>query len=317
MDLTPISEAVRQATRLCQTVQQEHIVRSEKSGHEPVTIADYGSQAIICRAIQQHFPDDAVMSEEAGTQFLSLVADEQRAQIVKLIGRILNTSVTEQIVAEWLDHGKSEQASQMWVIDPIDGTKGFLAQRHYVVAVGYMLDRKPIGAVISAPEYPGGGRLLHALDGKAYSEPLGGGTPQQIHVSDNTEVHMWRGVESVEKSHAGHSRMAKCRIEAGMDEALVERADSMEKYGRIAVGDAELYLRLPRKGSTRPHSIWDHAPGAALVEAAGGQVSDVDGSPLDYSEGTSLQNLGVIVTNGTRHNHMVKAVQKILAAEEP
>lgn len=319
-DLTPIFQAARQAASLCREVQQRHIVRSDKGGREPVTIADYGSQAIICRAIRQHFPDDAVLSEESGEQFMSLLEAEQRAVIVGLIGDIIKEDVSEEEVATWLDQGKGLETPRMWVVDPIDGTKGFLGQRHYVNAIGVMQDRQPVAGILAAPEYPGdyrGGALLHAVDGVACIESLADGADRrQITVSDRDDATMLRALESVEKSHAGHTRMAQVRIAAGMDESLVERADSQEKYGRIAAGDAELYLRLPRLRSTRPHSIWDHAPGAAIVEAAGGRVSDVDGSTLDYSTGNSLRNHGIVVTNGRIHDRIVEAVQQVLQAEQ-
>ncbi|MCC6804032.1 MAG: hypothetical protein IT319_14210, partial [Anaerolineae bacterium] len=51
IDLKPIFAAVRQAADLTRRVQQIHLAHSEKAGKEPVTIADYGSQAILCRAI--------------------------------------------------------------------------------------------------------------------------------------------------------------------------------------------------------------------------------------------------------------------------
>ena len=319
IDLTPIFKAARQAALLCQEVQRRHIVKSEKSGHEPVTIADYGSQAIICRAIRQHFPDDAVLSEEAGSQFLDLVSAEQRAYIIGLISEILREDVTEAEVVTWLDQGKAQETARMWVVDPIDGTKGFLGQRHYVNAIGIMHDRKPVAGLLSAPEYPGyqGGALLYAQDGEAFIESLegDGGDKRRITVSDRVDAATLRGLESIEKSHTSHERLARVRDAAGMNETLLERADSQEKYGRIAAGDAEVYLRLPRVDSTRPHSIWDHAPGAAIVEAAGGKVTDVDGSPLDYSKGKSLQNEGIVVTNGKVHDRLVAAVQQALQAE--
>ncbi len=319
IDLTPIFKAARQAALLCQEVQRRHIVKSEKSGHEPVTIADYGSQAIICRAIRQHFPDDAVLSEEAGSQFLDLVSAEQRAYIIGLISEILREDVTEAEVVTWLDQGKAQETARMWVVDPIDGTKGFLGQRHYVNAIGIMHDRKPVAGLLSAPEYPGyqGGALLYAQDGEAFIESLegDGGDKRRITVSDRVDTATLRGLESIEKSHTSHERLARVRDAAGMNETLLERADSQEKYGRIAAGDAEVYLRLPRVDSTRPHSIWDHAPGAAIVEAAGGKVTDVDGSPLDYSKGKSLQNEGIVVTNGKVHDRLVAAVQQALQAE--
>lgn len=201
----------------------------------------------------------------------------------------------------------------MWVIDPIDGTKGYISLRNYAIAVGLMVDRKPIGGIIGTPAYPGGAQLFHAQSGVAYMQPLNGGEVKRIHVSNRTEAATLRALESVEKSHANHDRMQIVREEAGLGSAQLVHIDSMEKYARIAAGDAELYLRLPRLGSTRPFMIWDHCAGTAIVEAAGGKVTDVDGSPLDYSTGKTLANQGIIVSNGAIHDRVITAVQKVLA----
>ena len=109
--------------------------------------------------------------------------------------------------------------------------------------------------------------------------------------------------------------MARVREAAGLAGVSLTRIDSMEKYARIAAGDAELYLRLPRIASSRPFMIWDHCAGTALVEAAGGRVSDVDGSPLDFSQGLSLANRGIIVSNGAIHDRVVAAVMQVLQDE--
>lgn len=315
-NLTPILEAARQAAKLCYEVQQRHIVKSEKQGREPVTIADYGSQAIICRAIKQHFPDDAVMAEESGQQFRELVADEQKAQIVALISEILGVETNAEEIADWLDFGAGKEARQMWVIDPIDGTKGFLAERHYVIAVGLMHDRKPVGGVLAAPAYPNyeGGALFYAIDGKAYMESLSGTGEdrKEISASENADTTQLRTLESVEKSHAGMEQMAEVRELAGIPDDLLIKIDSMEKYARIAAGDGDLYLRLPRLNSDRGHSIWDHAAGVAIVFAAGGKATDVDGTPLDFSEGTTLKNYGVVVSNGRAHDAIIDAIQKVI-----
>jgi 3'(2'), 5'-bisphosphate nucleotidase len=320
LDLNPILAAVRQAAQLCIEVQKRHIVKHEKVGHEPVTIADYGSQAIICRALKAHYPDDAVMSEESGRQFMALVNDEQRAQITALINEVIGENVDEDTVRAWLDQGKSTDAPRTWVIDPIDGTKGFLAQRHYVNAVGILQDRVPVGGVLGAPAYPGqynGGALLYALDGEAFIESLMPSDDRRpMTVSAQADMAQLRALESVEKGHAGLTRLARAREIAGMDNHLVEQADSMEKYGRVAAGDADVYMRLPRLGSTRPHNIWDHAPGVAILEAAGGKATDVDGSPLDFGEGNALKNYGVIASNGTQHDALLEAVSKLLEEEK-
>jgi 3'(2'), 5'-bisphosphate nucleotidase len=108
--------------------------------------------------------------------------------------------------------------------------------------------------------------------------------------------------------------MARVRALAGMNPAALERLDSMEKYARIAAGDADLYLRLPRQFSTRPHMIWDHAPGVALLQAAGGLITDVDGAPLDFTQGRTLaRNQGMIASNGHIHARVLAAVAQVLA----
>ena len=81
-----IRKAVRQAAQLCRLVQENYLVAETKTAgdhSEPVTIADYGSQAIICRTLQRRYPGDAVVAEESGAQFMQLVAAEQRAQVIQ------------------------------------------------------------------------------------------------------------------------------------------------------------------------------------------------------------------------------------------
>lgn len=314
IDFQPLFQAVRQAAVLCQQVQEHYLVSSDKGDHDPVTIADYGAQAILSRAISLHFPGDAILAEEQGGQFMELVSEAQRKEVVRLIGDILGIPVTQVDVVKWLDYGQDREAQRMWVIDPIDGTKGYISLRNYAIAVGLMVDRKPVAGIIGAPAYPGGAQLFHAQSGTAFMQPLNGGEVKRIRASNRTEAATLRALESVEKSHANHDRMQVVREEAGLGAADLIHIDSMEKYARIAAGDAELYLRLPRLGSTRPFMIWDHCAGTAIVEAAGGKVTDVDGSPLDYSTGKTLANQGIIVSNGAIHDRVITAVQKVLAA---
>lgn len=318
MNLEPIKQAVRRAVALCVTVQQHHLVANEKVGAEPVTIADYGSQALICEAISREFPNDAVLAEESGAQFVEVVDAAQRGEIVGLIAVTLGHTVTEDDVVGWLDYGKGAASNRTWVIDPIDGTKGFLGLRHYAVAVGIVEDGQPVGGVMGCPAYPGyeGGALLWTWGGEVWIEPISGGEAKQVRASVLADPTHIRIMESVEKSHAAFDRMAKVREYAGMVDSPFERIDSMEKYARIAAGDGELYLRLPRTGSGRPHAAWDHAAGVALVLAGGGRATDVDGSPLDFSKGRNLPNQGMVVSNGVIHDRVLAAVQQLLEEEE-
>jgi HAL2 family 3'(2'),5'-bisphosphate nucleotidase len=320
MDLEPILQAVRRAARLCHEVQQTEIVHSSKTGKEPVTIADYGSQAMICEAISRTFPNDEVMAEESGEQFTTLVDDAERSRVIELISTGLGHPVDEQQVVAWLDFNKNIHAERTWVIDPIDGTKGFLALRHFAIAVGVLENGVPVAGVMGCPGYPGydGGALFYAQEGRTYVQPLNDPSIplRQVFTTRSTEPSKIRVLESVEKTHASHDRMERVRIAAGLEDSQLERVDSQEKYARIAAGDGELYLRLPRLNSENRHFTWDHAAGAALVYAAGGQATDIDGAPLDFSQGRMLsRNQGMIVSNGAIHARVLEAVAQVLTQE--
>jgi 3'(2'), 5'-bisphosphate nucleotidase len=318
MNLEPIFEAVRRAAVLCHEVQRHYLIENSKSEKEPVTIADYGSQALICEAISRVFPNDAVLAEESGQQFLTLVDDDQRQQIVQLISTVMGRSVTESDVVGWLDFNTDIKAARTWVIDPIDGTKGFLAMRHFAIAVGLLEDGQVTSGVMGCPGYPGydRGALFYAQNGKTFVEPMTGGEAKQVFASKITEPSQVRVLESVEKSHASHDRMERVRAAAGLSDSVLERIDSQEKYARIAAGDGELYLRLPRLNSENRHMSWDHAAGAALVYASGAKVTDIDGSPLDFTQGRRLSNnQGMIVSNGAIHDRVLEAVAQVLKEE--
>ncbi|MCU0496644.1 MAG: inositol monophosphatase family protein [Anaerolineae bacterium] len=320
MNLDPIKAAVRRAALLCHEVQQHYLVKHSKGEQDPVTIADYGSQALICEALSRAFPEDAVMAEENGQQFQTLVDPSQRDQITQLIGQTLETSVSAETVSAWLDFNQGHTAPRTWVIDPVDGTKGFLALRHYVIAIAVLEGGVPIAGVMGAPAYPGysQGALFWALNGELYIEGLNGSeASRRVHASTHSDPQWIRVLESVEKGHASHERMALVRRFAGLADAPLERVDSQEKYARIAAGDGELYLRLPRQKSPNVHSIWDHAPGTALLLAGGGKVTDIDGSPLDFTQGrTMAKNQGMIVSNGVIHDQVLGAVEQLLRDEQ-
>ena len=309
--------AVRKAAELCRLVQDNFLSASAKADgdhSEPVTIADYGSQAIICRALQQHYPDDAVVAEESGEQFSQLVSADQRSQIAQLLSQVLRKKVSETELIAWLDFGAERKAARTWVIDPIDGTKGFLARRHYAIACGLLLDGQVAEGIVAAPGYRAGeGALFHTRDGFCYRAPLAGGDGTRVTVSSRRNPVDIIAAQSFERAHASKSRMARARELAGLGNVRVLELDSMEKYALVACGDADLYMRLPRAGSRYAHKIWDHAAGVALVQAAGGTVTDLDGGPLDFSQGETLPNSGMIISNGAHHPRVVQAVQRVIA----
>lgn len=315
-DLTPIIHAVRQAAELCRRIQQTHFVRSEKGANDPVTIADYGAQVILHRALSRAYPDDGILSEEQAGQFMTLLDDGQRLEITAILSDILGERVSVDEAARWLDHGSGRQTGRMWVVDPVDGTKGFINMRHYTIAVGVLLDSEPVEAVLGCPAYDsadGQGMMFYTRDGRAFAEPLNGGTPVSIHVSNRVDMTAVRMVESVVWEHSDVGQMQQIRRTLGIPGANVRQIDSQEKAARVASGDADINMRLPRGGSGENRMyIWDYAPGTALLRAAGGMATDLDGSPLDFTRGRLLAaNSGVLMTNGHIHEQVVRAIQTV------
>ena len=263
--------------------------------------------------MQQHYPDDAVVAEESSAQFQQLVSPEQRAQILTLLSQVLRQTVSEADLLAWLDFGAGRAAARAWVIDPIDGTKGFLARRHYAIACGLLLHGRPAEGIVAAPGYNDGeGALFYTRDDAAYRAPLETGDGIRVTVSNRSRLEDLIAAQSFERAHASKTRMSRARELAGLGGARILELDSMEKYALVACGDADLYMRLPRAGSSYAHKIWDHAAGVALVKAAGGVVTDLDGGALDFSQGETLPNAGMIISNGAHHRRVVEAVARVM-----
>lgn len=131
-------------------------------------------------------------------------------------------------------------------------------------------------------------------------------------VSARRDVAEFVAVQSYERAHASKSRMGRARELAGLGKARIIELDSMEKYALVACGIADLYMRLPRPGSDYAHKVWDHAAGVALVQAAGGLATGLDGEELDFSRGETLPNAGMIISNGQQHGRVVEAVRRVL-----
>ncbi|MDX2160966.1 MAG: inositol monophosphatase family protein [bacterium] len=316
IDLKPILHAARQAADLTRRVQKLHLANADKgTGSDPVTIADYGSQAVLLRAISHAYPDDGILAEESGDQFLSLVSDAHRRTILEIVGDVIGESITEGQLIGWLDWGRGRDAARTWAIDPVDGTKGYVAGRRYSIAIALLEHGTPTAGVLACPGYPsrsGAGMLFYAQKNAAYVEAMESpGSAHRVAVSTRSAPAQFRIVESVERSHAHLERMHGVYQTFGAPLSQVESVDSQDKYAMIAAGDADLMLRLPRE-TTPQHKLWDHAAGAALVRAAGGVVTDVDGSPLDFSTGAVLPNRGMIVSNGLLHDQIVEIVQAAL-----
>jgi len=317
-------KAMRQAAILCEAVAAEITPGVlEKKDKSPVTVADYGSQALICRILQQEFPDDPIIGEEdsAGLQ------KKENEHLLKRLASHVQSIVPhaqDADICQWIDRGSANKYShRFWTLDPIDGTKGFLRKQQYAISLALIVNGEIVLGVLGCPNLEtalpllnkkgaafvavkGQGAYEIALESSADSQTK----EQRLYVSgqnDNTKI---RFCESVEKAHSSHGDAAKIAKKLGITAQPV-RLDSQTKYAVVARGDAEAYLRLPGDNQYR-EKIWDHAGGVIIVEEAGGQVTDISGLPLDFKHGTTLkQNMGVIVSNGSCHKGICDTIKNL------
>jgi HAL2 family 3'(2'),5'-bisphosphate nucleotidase len=328
-------QAVREAARLCRAVASqispEVLAKKDKS---PVTVADFGSQALICRTLAQTFPNDPVIAEEDAVELrgpenaaiLAQVLQHVRVFRSDTAGRA-SVMIDEEQVCRWIDHGAGSRYSErFWTLDPIDGTKGFLRGEQYAIALALIVDGRIAIAALACPnlsappgtEQPGGGGngglIFHAVSGQGAFVVAGDGpggvdsAPVHLSVSRRDQPADARFCESVESGHSAQGDAAAVASRL-LITAPPLRMDSQAKYAVVARGEADIYLRLPTRADYR-EKIWDHAAGALIVAEAGGVVTDVAGRPLEFNHGRELTaNPGVVVTNGRLHAQVIEAVR--------
>jgi len=306
--------SVRAASRVCAAVQADLVDEQTliKKDRSPVTVADFASQAVVCRMIGDVLPADPIVAEEDARQ-LREAPDKLRASVVEHVGAQIAGADEDQVLA-WIDRGGAEPADgRYWTLDPIDGTKGFVRGEQYAVALALIENGRVLLGVLGCPGLACGqatGVLLSAVRDQgaaAASLSSANDAAQPVRVSDVSDGAAARFCESVESAHSDQSRSVAIAKRLGITGEPV-RMDSQAKYAAVARGDATIYMRLPTRADYR-ECIWDHAAGAIVVEEAGGRVSDIDGKPLDFGRGRRLEdNRGVVATNGLMHDRVIEAI---------
>ncbi len=319
-ELETATSIAQRAALLCQQIQEDLVGSAQKAGREPVTIADYASQAIIGRALAESFPGDAVLSEERAADYVNLLSETQRALVQRFLTQAVGRPVSEDQICDWLDTGKQKTAARTWTVDPIDGTAGFLGKRHYCVAVSLMVDYRPVVGVLASPGFYSEedtsrtGALTFAAQGAgAFIRPLSGGNAAPIHVSTTADASRAVILTSYEDRHVdlGFIDRLMLALQRGPD-APYFRLDSQDKHAMLASGRGDINLRVSNEASYR-EKVWDHAAGHIIVTEAGGKTSDAQGRPLDFSMGTRLSgNQGILMTNGHLHESLLDAIQRCL-----
>jgi len=315
-------ESVLRACTLCEAVRATFHSRDvlEKKDRSPVTIADFGAQAVISHHLALCFSNDPLVAEEAS----GMLREKENAELKDLVTdhvKRITPKLSDDDVLAAIDRGAGEGGGKgrFWTLDPIDGTKGFLRGGQYAVALALVKDGEVVVGVLGCPNLPLHGSEPHDEKGCLFAAVRGEGAvmkgfedpvEQEIEVVKAIEPPDVQFCESVESSHSAHQESALIAQRLGMTKPPV-RMDSQCKYGIVARGDAAIYLRLPTRQSYM-ETVWDHAAGSIIVEEAGGKVTDMEGKPLDFSLGRRLTgNRGIVVTNGGLHDQVLWAVEQV------
>jgi 3'(2'), 5'-bisphosphate nucleotidase len=164
---------------------------------------------------------------------------------------------------------------ELWVVDPLDGTREFVKRNgEFTVNIALVQDHEPTLGLVAAPAL---GLLYWGAAGVGAFSHHRGAARLPIHTSPSHDPLRVVGSRS-------HASAATTEYLATVGPHVLKGIGSSLKFCLVAEGNADLY---PRFG---PTSEWDTAAGQAILEAAGGQVTRLDGHRLRYNCRESVIN---------------------------
>jgi 3'(2'), 5'-bisphosphate nucleotidase len=189
-------------------------------------------------------------------------------------------------------------AGAIWFVDPLDGTREFVAKNgEFVVMIGLAEHgRATVGAIVA----PAWGRAFVGVVDDGAWEVAADGSRRPIRVSSRESL---AGSSFVVSRSRIPERVKELAIAMGAREAI-SRGSAGLKGLLVATGAHDVYLQ-PGNAGLR----WDACAPEALVCAAGGECTEVDGSRLDYASPSLVNSGGMLATNGRLHRAVVEAMR--------
>ena len=232
---------------------------------EPVTQADKLANEIIVNRLRQEFPADGILAEES------------------------------------VDTSHRLDKSRVWMIDPLDGTNGFIdGDGDFAVQIGLTEEGQCVLGVVYQP-----------LTGVLYRAVRGAGTwierpdfePERARVSHHSEISKMRLAAS--RSHRS-PRMDQV-VQAFGFEHEVRRGSVGIKVGLIVEQQCDLYIHL----SSRTKQ-WDTCAPEIILHEAGGRLTDLFGQPLGYNKAEVQNRNGIVASNGVAHDKIIESLRPLL-----
>ena len=232
---------------------------------EPVTQADTIANDLIVTQLKREFPDDGILAEE------SVDTDRRLAK------------------------------SRVWMVDPLDGTNGFIdGNGDFAVQIGLAEDGLCVLGVVYQP-----------LTGVLYRAVRGNGTwverpefePEKALVSDKKILSEMRLAAS--RSHRS-PRMSKVVESLGFQEE-VQRGSVGIKIGLLIEKQCDVYIHLSPRTKQ-----WDTCAPEVILTEAGGRISDLFGYRLNYNVPDVQNRNGLVASNGVSHDEIIKTLAPLL-----
>jgi 3'(2'), 5'-bisphosphate nucleotidase len=239
--MQPLTELVMRAGAAILAVDRSTMTVDGKADGSPVTEADMAADRVIAEGLARLIPQVQTLSEE-------------RTYLAQL-----------------------PCTSSFFLIDPLDGTKEFVAGRdEFTVNLALVTDGVPLLGIVAAPAL---GLVWRGLVGRGAERLIIAGGAPSSPVAIRTRRMPAAGspwIAAVSRSHGDARTEAFIDSRAG---AVRQVAGSAIKFCRVAEGGADIYPRLS------PTCEWDVAAGHALVTAAGGRITDQAGQALRFGAG--------------------------------
>jgi 3'(2'), 5'-bisphosphate nucleotidase len=234
--------------------------------NEPVTVADRAANELIVRGIHQAFPDDGILAEES-------VDTERRL-------------------------GKR----RVWMVDPLDGTKGFIARSgDFAVQIGLAVDGEAVVGVVYQP-LPD--LLYSAASGTGTWIERAGFAPERAEVSKQSDIKRMRLAAS--RSHRSQ-RMDRIIRTLGIEEEVLRDSVGV-KVGLIIERQCDIYIH------TSPLTKqWDTCAPEVVLREAGGSFTDIFGGPMSYNSPDVQNQNGIVASNGAAHDLIIEQLLPLLA----
>ena len=284
---------------------QNSEVETKKDG-TVVSICDFACQAIIMDNLTREFPGDYVVGEEEMKN-----ADEE---FLKHVKSLLPNGLDPVAACAKSVRTIEDEYHRCWVIDPIDGTYGFVNQGNYAIAMALLIDKHVVCSAVAWPKHnkaetgldldgpvifiasEGHGAYAVDLNGK-FIKLVNSGNPKNVYITTKQKV--------------GNIDKLNDYIMQQMGITEKKEMVSMTKGFMIAADAACAYVRVPW-GNCEEH-VWDIAPFELLVREAGGIATLGNGKPISYKKDANVEGtvIGCIFSNKGKefHDKLIKEYQ--------